>query len=952
MFAFFRSNIRLKLLIFLTLTLISSIPVIQLAYWVQRSAVQREVDAVEEKHLLIAGNISRAFERYAKDTKAVFAHISANFGVIDNLRNVDKLLNSMGISDLCTVDANGALNGALRGDRFCSFSLTNDHITRLRAKARDKPGEVSISRLRRIDDRPVFFLVHGLSENRIAVGTLETSYLIEIQKSIAFGKLGHSMVVDATGRVIAHPNKEWETISKDASKLSVVQKMMRGETGVSTFYSPPMQADMIAGHTSVPGVDWGVMVPQPYSELLERAEEVQWAALLITILGLTVAAFLGWIAARVLANPIEAVSKTAIAIASGDESARVTNVTRNTAREVRELTTSFNQMVDRLSNSRADIQRHRDNLERLVSERTEALEHEMQERKHAEVVLQQQKQHLDVTLESIGDGVITSDANNNINYLNPVAEKLTGWSMQEACGQTLSAVLSFIDVHSGEPVELLPSDNKENQTYDGLLVRRDNSTVDVQKTVAKIKGADSKLAGLVIVVRDVTETRKLSRKLSYEASHDALTGLLNRRAFENRVTEAIQEAAQEHCVHSLCYLDLDQFKIVNDTCGHAAGDEMLCAITGLIKQRMRKSDSLARLGGDEFGILFNMCPIDTALDIAEKIRQHIQDFRFVHDDHNFRAGVSIGLTEINNSSESLGNILNAADSACYLAKERGRNRIETYAPTDEETVERAGELMWVGRMHAALEDDQFELHAQPIISLAYGPEAICHYELLLRLRHEPDTLTLPGTFLPAAARYKLLPSIDRWVFAKAIEWLRQSQAMLEGGRISINLTGETLSEPKFLNYVQDLLNEHQVDASSLIIEITENSALNNLRAALKFISALSEMGCQFALDDFGTGFSSLSNLKNLPVDYIKIDGDFVRDILTDPIDETMVKTICEIGHTLGKTVIAEFVESDAIQARLCELGIDFGQGYGIARPTPISEFASLSQQMTRRARAS
>ncbi len=669
---------RLRLLIFLILTLISAIPVILLGYWVQQTAVEKEVSAVEEKHLIIAQNLSNAFDRYANDTKAVFAYVSHNFDMINKLENVDILLNSMGITELCAVDNQNRLRAALGKSTQCSFSLDKDRIGRLRAKAESHPDKVSISLLRRLDDRPVFFLVRQVSNERFAVGTLETSYLTKLQKSIAFGKKGHSMVVDASGRVIAHPNADWEASSKDASKLSVVQKMMQGMTGVSTFYSPPMKADMIAGHTAVPSVGWGVMVPQPYSELLEQAGDVRWAAFFITILGISFATLLGWLAARALSNPISKVCETARAIANGDVNARVTDISRYTAREVRDLANSFNLMVSRLRASNEDLQRHRDNLGQLVDERTNEL--------------QQQKRNLDITLASIGDGVITTDSSYHIAYLNPVAERLTGWRLRQAHGLPLGEVLTLLDVHSAMPMTLLPADQSQaDKTIDSQLKRADGSTVDVQKTVAKIEDEGNSVIGMVIVVRDVTETRNLSRKLSYEASHDPLTGLFNRRAFETMVDDAIAHATTNHGIHSLLYFDLDRFKIVNDSCGHAAGDELLCSITGLIKQNMRKADTLARLGGDEFGMLLSECPIETALKIADNIRQLIADFHFTYQDQVFQIGASIGVVEVNDSTESLDEIFKAADSACYLAKHRGRNRAEVFEPKDKVKLKPTGD---------------------------------------------------------------------------------------------------------------------------------------------------------------------------------------------------------------------------------------------------------------------
>ncbi len=655
---------RLRFLIFLVLTLISSIPVILLGYWVQQTAIEAEVASVEEKHLIIAKNLSNAFDRYARDTKAVFDHVSLNYDNIRMMKEVQSLLKSFGISELCIVHNDNQLFAAINRTEPCGFNLDENTISMLKSKAMEHPDTVSFSRLSRIDNRPVFFLVRKLNDDRVVVGVLETTYLIKIQKSIAFGKRGHSMVVDATGHVIAHPNEKWESSSKDASKLSVVQKMMRGETGVSTFYSPPMKADMIAGHTAVPNVGWGVMVPQPYSELLEQANDVRWVAFVITILGITFAAILGWLAARVLSSPIAKVCETARAIANGDSKVRVTDISRYTAAEVYDLADSFNLMIGRLRASHEDLERHKNNLEILVDERT------------AELNLQ--KRNLNITLASIGDGVVTTDSKNNISYLNPVAEKLTGWSLKRAFGLALEDVLRLQDVGTGQPMALLPAGpNEANKTHESYLERTDGCTVDVQQTIARIEDEEGLAIGTVIVIRDVTETRKLSQRLSYEASHDSLTGLVNRRAFESLVDDAISRASDDQSVHSLCYIDLDRFKTVNDSCGHAAGDELLCNVTSLMGLLMRKADVLARLGGDEFGVLLPDCTIDSALKIADNIRLAIQDYKFLYHDQEFQIGTSIGVVEINHITGNLNDVFKAADSACYLAKDQGRNCVRT-----------------------------------------------------------------------------------------------------------------------------------------------------------------------------------------------------------------------------------------------------------------------------------
>jgi len=940
------SGIRFKLLIFITLVMISLIPVAVLTVWVQHSAEQKEIDAVKDKHLIIAGSLSRAFQRYVSDVKSVFEYTSTAL-ISGNLQpNTERLLNSLDISELCIVKGRGIYSNALNLGKKCTFKLDKTQFDKVSKQVNTVKAPVYLSNITMINSRPKFILGKRIAKDILVLGTLETGYVIRIQETVEFGNQGYSMVVDARGRVIAHPNSDWENIARDVSKISVVQQMISGETGISQFYSPAKKAEMIAAYTVVPEVGWGVMVPQSYAGLLAQAGDLRWAAILISVLGFTIAAVLAWIVARALAKPIESISRTAMEIASGNSQARVPDLFRLATREIQELAISFNRMVDRLSASHDDLQQHRDNLEVLVNERTVELRNEVVVREQIEAILQQQKERLDVTLNSIGDGVITTGDRNRVSFLNPAAEQLTGLNLKQVRGWGLDKVLNITDVKTGKALELLPKCKLDSISYacDGILHRVDQTTVDVQTNIAEITDSDDHVNGLVIIVRDVTETRKLSQQLSFEASHDALTGTLNRHAFEGYVVTAIAKVGEGDVTHCLGYLDLDQFKIVNDACGHAAGDELLCALTNVIQQCLRQDDTLARLGGDEFGIMFPDCSLEEALQLTECIRQEVKDFRFGYDDQVFHLGVSIGLVEISDSSSSLVDVFRAADSACYMAKARGRNSVQVYYPTDEDAVERSGEMRWVRRLQAALEEERFELHIQPIQAIN-KENAASHYEVLLRLRDEKNRLIFPGAFLPAAERYDLLPTIDRWVFSHAIEWLGENRQLLNGGRISINLTGVTICEESFLEFADQQFERFGHCAESMIIEITENSALNNLPAALRFICKLKAMGCQFALDDFGKGFSSLSSLKHLPVDYIKIDGGFVRDILVDTMDETIVKTINTIGQAMEKGVIAEFVESEEIFERLQSLHIDYGQGYYIARPCPLHEFTEQINQV-------
>jgi len=437
--------------------------------------------------------------------------------------------------------------------------------------------------------------------------------------------------------------------------------------------------------------------------------------------------------------------------------------------------------------------------------------------------------------------------------------------------------------------------------------------------------------------RDITETHTLAEKLSYQASHDALTGLINRREFERRLQRVLKTARIEKTEHALCYMDLDQFKVINDTCGHVAGDELLRQLGAVLQARARKRDTVARLGGDEFGVLMEHCSLEDAERVADTFRSAIEKFRFQWENKAFTIGVSIGLVPITETSESMVHVMSAADSACYAAKDQGRNRILVYRLDDAALSRRHGEMQRVTQINWALGEDRFRLYCQPIIPVAGGDEG-AHYELLLRMEDEEGHLVPPGNFLPAAERYNLATKLDRWVVGTGFDWLSRHPGQLESlGVCAINLSGQSLGDEEFLTFMVGQFEKVDIPPEKICFEITETAAIANLATATGFMVKLKELGCKFALDDFGSGLSSFAYLKNLPVDYLKIDGVFVKDIPDDPIDFAMVKSINEIGQLMGIKTIAEFVENDAILEKLRGLGVDYAQGYGIGKPRPLDE---------------
>ena len=430
-----------------------------------------------------------------------------------------------------------------------------------------------------------------------------------------------------------------------------------------------------------------------------------------------------------------------------------------------------------------------------------------------------------------------------------------------------------------------------------------------------------------------------NRQLAYQATHDPLTGLINRREFEIRVERAIAHARAQTATHALLYLDLDQFKIVNDTCGHMAGDELLQQLAQILLSTVRHRDTLSRLGGDEFGMLLENCPLDKAVEIANNLLKAIEGFQFSWSDSTFTLGISIGIVPIDHSTTDIASAMSAADSACYIAKESGRNQVQIAHMGDRRLQERHGEMQWVARLNDALEKNQFVLYYQSIVPCAHSASGGKHMEIQLRLIDHDGTIIAPGTFLPAAEKYNLVSNIDRWVVKHSFKWLAGNSAENSHNiTLSVNLSGQTIGSPDMLKFIIDMMEETGVTPGQVIFEVKETAAIANITSATSFMLTLRGCGFRFTLDDFGSGLSSFTYLKKLPVDFLKIDGVFVRDILSDPVDYAMVKSISELGHLLGKQTIAEFVDTFELSDELRNMGIDYVQGYAFGKPQPLNNF--------------
>jgi len=561
--------------------------------------------------------------------------------------------------------------------------------------------------------------------------------------------------------------------------------------------------------------------------------------------------------------------------------------------------------------------------------------------KSLQAKLYMEKELAEITLHSIGDAIITTDVYGKIMQINPIAEDLTGYSYRQALGKDFYTVFN-IETELETPQQATELQRVINNldvvmSADSpkTLVNKNCSEYAIEYTLAPIVTEDRQTSGAVVIFRDVTEIRALSSQLKYYASHDSLTGLINRRQFEQHLDYALKSVqsgtTQQHVV---CFLDLDQFKVINDTAGHEAGDEFLKQLSFLLQSLLRRSDILARLGGDEFGVLLEDCNIENALAIAEKMRKEIKSFRFIWANNSFEVGASIGIATLDKTTASLTELMRNADTACYISKEEGRNRIHLFDPNDEDILKRQGELQWIQHIKEALIKNDFVLHCQSIMGIANAEKKHC--EILLRLKNKKGELVPPMSFIPAAERYEIMPDIDKWVISNAITFLTKNKKHVQDHIFTINLSGQSLGKKGFDNFVVKELQDNNINPQLICFEVTETAAISNLSQAVEFMKSLKQIGCSFALDDFGSGLSSFNYLKNLPVDYIKIDGHFILDICDDVTDLAFVEAINRIGHIMGIQTIAEFVETKDILDKLESIGVNYAQGYYVDKPKPLA----------------
>jgi len=551
-------------------------------------------------------------------------------------------------------------------------------------------------------------------------------------------------------------------------------------------------------------------------------------------------------------------------------------------------------------------------------------------------------------LQSLTEAIVTTDLGGHLVYLNPAAEKLLGVGRAQAMGRLLEEIVGIVDQNDrkllADPVrEAIGGGNGNPHALTRravLLGKASGEERAIELSASPLRDHDGHLSGAVVLLHDVTELRGLHRQMSYQATHDALTGLVNRREFERRLEEAADAARRGEATHMLCYLDLDRFKIVNDSSGHLAGDSMLRDVAKLLREQVRDSDTVSRLGGDEFGMLLVGCPLDKARQIADDVCRVIAGFRFVWHDRVFNIGVSIGLIEIGREAGTVEQMLAAADSACYVAKKEGAGRVSVYSARDEALARGSGEIEWLQKLQGAIKEERFALYYQPIVA-AYGSETEGpSMEVLLRMLDETGQEIPPGEFVQAAERFRLMASVDRWVVQTTLSALARNAFQLARDRsVAINISGQTLGDPQFLEFVVECLDSTGVAPEQVCFEIAESAVIGNLEHARRFVGVLHGMGCKFTIDDFGSGVGSFSSLKTLELDYLKLDGSFIRNLAGDSVSQTMVTAMIKLARTLNFKIIAEQVEDNTALDAARKIGVDYIQGFVIARPAKLATAA-------------
>jgi len=715
-----------------------------------------------------------------------------------------------------------------------------------------------------------------------------------------------AMITDAHGKILAYHHKAQASGSLVGQRIEIdtLNAALNLPTETAIFKDNNQHIDL-AVPIKVKGtlIGWA-RIDMSRKQINDSITFITIEGVLYTLFAISIGTFFAWRMGGNLTQGIYKLINATQRVAAGE---RQVDVSLNRQDELQTLSDNFQTMLNSLN------------------------------RKESE--LSSEKERLQITLKSIGDGVITTDKNGLITYLNPVAERLTGWGNAAAQNIHIEKVFCIYHESSMEPAENPALKSIKHRKIFGLanhtvLLNRSGEKISIEDSGAPIVDVTGQVLGSVLVFHDATEARSLKKRLTWQAMHDSLTRLKNRQAFENALDELIEKNAQNsNLQHTLIYIDLDQFKIVNDTVGHSAGDELLKQVANIIHEQVRNTDLLARIGGDEFAILLENCPIESAEQVAEKIRSAVYKHRFLWEDRVFDIGTSIGIAKLQGSINKA-EAMSQADVACYIAKQNGRNRVHTFKTDDQSLSQEFSKLDWANRIKRALENEQFILFAQKIVPLHSGNQKRA-YEILVRLQTPGEPLTSPYQFLPAAERFNLMGELDIYIIRKAVKWLNSHLDEID--LLNINISGQSLDDVYFNEALLSILEANPKTNSKICFEITESTAITRMSASLAFLNRVKNHGCQLALDDFGSGFSSFGWLKTIPVDYVKIDGAFILDVLNDSVDAAMVRAIHAISDEMNIETIAEFVENQAVSDWLKETGIDYAQGYHYHKPTLLEE---------------
>ena len=909
--------IKLHHVLFVAFTLISSVPVLILNNWVQQSALDKEVADVQEKHLLAARNLTGDLARYATDVEGAFRLIARNLAEKNPVLGLPDLLQSLNFRYIFVVDSAGMIvstigpNGAAQP---VAIPLASDEqnaavLAPIFAATKRRPDQIIFSDMvQDADGETAFFLVKAIAHDQHVVGSISTQHIREAQAAVVFGERGHAAIVDRTGRAIAHPRADWVATMKDMSFLPPVQKMMRGETGVSQFYTPAMDADMVAGFTAVPKVGWGVMIPQPYEELERRARDVQNVALSIAAAGIAIAGLISWVIAVKLSAPIKSIIDATQFQRKGKTLEKVMIAFRFIPKELSILVASFNRMVAE------------------VKEKTAFLEETSARLSEAQRIAHVGNWEWDVEQ----DNLWCSEEFYRICDIKP-----------NQFGGNFEGLLALI--HPGDRQKFMRKIKRAQRqggrfTIDHRILLPGQSECYVHHEGEMQRSGQGEYNHMIGVVHDVTERQQYEKKLYHQAHFDALTNLPNRTTLIERMTDEFRTAKRENQKVGFLSIDLDNFKAVNDTCGHLVGDRLLLTAASRLSSCLSDSDCLARPGGDEFCIILpNIENQGTCADVAQKILAVMQE-AFAIDGVEAFVGASIGIAQYPDDASGPAAVMRNADIALFRAKEAGRNTYCFFKDEMDREISRRVSLS--NDLRRALELDELSVVYQPIVCLESGQ--ITSAEALVRWRHPERGFVSPAEFIPIAEDTGVIGPLGLFVLRTACENAYMWSNISDGPpKVTVNLSTKQLKLGLSTETVEDVMGTTKIPAGQLTFEITESMVMSDIDEAISWMEGVRALGVQFSIDDFGTGYSSLSYLQRLPVDVLKIDRSFIQGITKSKEDLSLVETILGIGHGLNLRVVAEGAEECEQVTCLAKLGCDYVQGYYYSKPLSGEDFAKL-----------